>query len=284
MLQYVCEKIKDTELAIRVIDILLYHGARTEDILLQIDNLEIAKHLISCGADVNFENILGKTPLIASILRQNFDMANLFLKNGADTSSLNKYRDGQYYLMHTLTKREMARAIGFMVKLKSVNVDITTENTRRTPLYYAAKRCHLGMVRMLVKAGSNINIEDKPRDDRYPFSPLEYTVRCTKDLEVLKALAASKFFDANIVLRDPYVPFKFLEYLWHDNIDIDRQDKGSCRTMIHHAASVGNRKVFDFLLKKGARTDIKDKYGQTADDYFNDRIVKNDSTARIIIL
>lgn len=55
--------------------------------------------------------------------------------------------------------------------------------------------------------------------------------------------------------------------------------------MIHHAGLCRNKKAFSFLLEKGAGTVIKDKDGQTADDYFNGRTrgsSKNDLMAQII--
>ena len=60
---------------------------KSENSILHItNNLDIVKTLLSLGLDINCRNQLGRTPLHNAILKRNFEVAELLIKNGSNVN------------------------------------------------------------------------------------------------------------------------------------------------------------------------------------------------------
>ena len=87
---------------------------------IEDENLELVKHVIDLGVDVNLEDGNGRTPLRIAIYKNNLEIITLLSKNGANLNSI--------------------------------------DSLRWTPLTYAIeKKKNLEIVKLLVENGADIN-------------------------------------------------------------------------------------------------------------------------------
>jgi ankyrin repeat protein len=133
------------------------------------NNYGIVELLINKGADVNYENKNGKTPLLAAIDNSNrekhekekgkennyevsCDIVKLLIDKGANVSALNK--DGINPIEHAIYGNNYE----IMDLLFEKGVKINDKNgSGNTPLHLAVYRNNLAMVNFLIGKGADIN-------------------------------------------------------------------------------------------------------------------------------
>ena len=126
--------------------------------------LELARLLLTAGADVNAKNKWGSTPLHAAAREGHTEAVRLLLEAGADVNAENE--DGETPLHwaawegHTDVVR-LLLAAGADVNAKDKDV--------RTPLHLAAKKERPDVVRLLLEAGADAN-----GTSRWKLTPLDY--------------------------------------------------------------------------------------------------------------
>lgn len=184
-------------------------------------DLELVKLLLEKGADINKKSTDGSFPLIVSIWRQEPDLSKFLLEKGANPDMTyeektplfvavfkGKYKFVEILLqfnanVNTSTSRNetplMAAAIhGYdaltSLLLKQPNIIVDAQNVgHNTALYLAAKHWHFKIVKKLLEAGSNPNIQCE--DNRTALMLAVYNM----DIEMINLLMSYK---ANINAQD----------------------------------------------------------------------------------
>lgn len=118
--------------------------------------LEDVKKLKEIGADVNYIDIRGNTPLVVACARMDFEKVEYLVKNNADVNAkeLNKY--GNYY---NNTPLMLACANGDEKTVKYLienNADVNgLGRNMNTPLMFACNRGNIRIINYLLKEGAN---------------------------------------------------------------------------------------------------------------------------------
>ncbi|KAK8010116.1 hypothetical protein PG990_009081 [Apiospora arundinis] len=118
------------------------------------NDLETATLLINHGADVNFRNVSGWSPLSIAHSEGYHDLARLLVDRGADY----KHQDSDGY-----AQLHSAAAVGELELVRLLinhGAEVNAQTTEReTPLYFAALHDNLEVVKFLVKHGADINVQ-----------------------------------------------------------------------------------------------------------------------------
>jgi uncharacterized protein len=117
-------------------------------------NLPVVRQLIALGADINFANINGFTPLMAACQWKRRDVIKFILAKGASLTLVD-YPTGRTALMHACLSGsaecvEILLQAGAAVRMK--------DSYGMTALMLAAMTGETEMVRHLVKAGAEMDV------------------------------------------------------------------------------------------------------------------------------
>lgn len=131
-------------LSIKQIDSLLERGAslnagEESPLFFALEQPAVVRHLVSRGADVDYANPFGKTPLFYAIQTNDHKLVALLLKMGAradHTYASSSPNADQYDCRYNLT------------------------HTNRTTLMHAAQHADVKMIKMLLKAGAPLAASD----------------------------------------------------------------------------------------------------------------------------
>ena len=125
---------------------------------IEINNIEIMKWLIfkSLGADLNFTNFCGSTPLTFAILKGNLDIIELLVKSGADINFEDKLR------WIPLTRAIEAENIDIVRFLCQKGADLNMKvSTGWTPIVKAVSKDNMEIIRLLIDKSADVNLSDK---------------------------------------------------------------------------------------------------------------------------
>lgn len=216
---------------------LLHHLARNPDFT---SGVELAKTLLSLGADVNAVDEFKNTPLHVSALYENEQIFKLLLNWEANMNSrCSLGRTALHCLaLNPQFSRSLELAIDLLVGRRGnrgadVNIGDASGNT---PLHLAAKHGHLKMLELLLRTKVEVDARNIAGQ-----TALHY-------LAARKSLAAVKLAS------------KMLSY--EHRADVNAK-AGSGRIPLHLAASWANLDMVKLLLHKGADVDRKDYSGFT---------------------
>ncbi len=130
-------------------------------------------YLINAGANINYEDTHGNTPLYYTIKEPKyFDLTDKLIRNGAD---INKKYESNNTLLHEAAL--VNNVIGIKLLLDAgMKVDILNSNNQ-TPLHIACKTYppNLEVIQQLVSRGAPLNVYDSNKN-----TPLIYLVVNTK--------------------------------------------------------------------------------------------------------
>src|SRR5271157_1353911 len=119
-------------------------------------NLSKVKELLSQGADVNFRNNYGATPLIEASLRGYEAMVRTLLEHGADVGTADTVFGATALNFAALTGQ--AQVVEFLLKW---GADVNAKDfDGRTALFEAALGGHTGVVAVLLEKGADIHVRD----------------------------------------------------------------------------------------------------------------------------
>lgn len=129
------------------------------------------------------KDILGRTPLHQAIQRRDIRTVRLFLESRVDLSqrSLNKLS-----VLHIAACQGHTKMVELLVR-HAPNLASTLDATGRTPFWYAARGCHLGVMK-LFSTRPDINVDQK---DDYGLSPAAVAARDGR-YELLRSLLRMK--------------------------------------------------------------------------------------------
>ncbi|RLN73916.1 hypothetical protein BBJ28_00009921, partial [Nothophytophthora sp. Chile5] len=140
---------------------LLEHGANDESKNMSLipaahfGHLPVVKMLLDTGADQNFANMKGTTPLMRAAQEGRDAVVKFLIEKGADTCAANN--EGMTALMLAAQRGHASIATTLMQSGSNVN-----KQTRQgsTALLLAAKRGHTAAVEALMTAGADIFLKD----------------------------------------------------------------------------------------------------------------------------
>mmetsp|Transcript_3302 Transcript_3302/g.7729 ORF Transcript_3302/g.7729 Transcript_3302/m.7729 type:complete len:621 (-) Transcript_3302:230-2092(-) len=190
------------------------------------DNDEMSELLIKNGADVNIasaEN--GQTPLHIACSDGSSKVAKILIVCGSDMERKTLNDETALHLATAYNHPDIA------TMLYEAKADLTATNHIGNPLHYAISEKHEDLTRMMIKW--KVDIEAKDRDGDAPL-----------------ALAAMKGFRLAV------------ELLVEEKADIEAKSNED-RTALHHASSQGHKDLVIFLLDHGAPINVQTIYGQT---------------------
>jgi len=228
-------------------------------------SLESARLLVEGGADFNYKEPQGYTPLLVGILNGQYELAAMLVDKGAKTD------DGALWM--TVEARDMDKS-----------------DKHPAPTDYGKVKS-LDMMRILIDHGAPVDGGLKQRLPQRAImegggpavgSPLYRAARST-DLEAMRLLlergADPKYVTANkstVLMSAAGQNFnketgtggeqkdaiEAIRLLIAKGVDVNAaNDLG--QTAMHFAAQKGSEKVIEFLAENGAKLDPKDKRGKT---------------------
>jgi ankyrin repeat protein len=153
---------------------------------------DMAKLLISKGADVNIKTGKGQTPLMGACASGKEEIARLLLSKGADVNVKSNDGTGTFtYCIMSIFSDFASTSLAELLLSKGANVDEASDTgpvAGYTPLMMAAVNKKHDLVKFLIKHGANVNA--KAKDGSTPLS------MATKDndpamVKLLKGLGAN---------------------------------------------------------------------------------------------
>ena len=125
---------------------------------------EMAKLLISKGADINITTYSGDSPLMAACFLSE-DIVELLLSKGADINAKNKDETGVFtYCIMGIMQGRVSTALADRLISEGANVDEATtsgEVAGYTPLIMVANNEQYDLVKFLIAKGANVNAKTK---------------------------------------------------------------------------------------------------------------------------
>ncbi|KAF1849544.1 uncharacterized protein K460DRAFT_415889 [Cucurbitaria berberidis CBS 394.84] len=126
---------------------------------------ENCRFLLRHGANINWLDSNGLTPLMHAIKLESFEMVVYLLSEGANVN-ITGVR-GQSAL-HVSTQERNEWIFELLLKQDGLDIDATDDNGL-TAMHLCAKQNNIGFARKLVHAGANLEIKDKSGRDRTPL-------------------------------------------------------------------------------------------------------------------
>lgn len=236
-------------------------GMRPLHLAAEGGHAKVIELLISKGADFNARNSKGQTPLHLTIRSENIEAAkesiDLLLSKGADLDA--KDSSGSTVLDEA--------ALGFTPR--KVFEFLLSKGAKISSIHLAAYRGDVERVRSFMKEG--VDVDAKKTENQ--LTPLDYAVRGRrfKTAKFLVAEGANPNGSAKDMPALPYAIMhgnnKIAECLLSNGADPNSQGRQSGMPVLHIAVLVGNKEMVDLLIKNGADVKARDKREKTALDY-----------------
>jgi ankyrin repeat protein len=208
----------------------------------QQGDIESARVLLSVGANVNEAAPNGMTPLLIAASSGRGAFATFLLDNGADPNAA----DGRGYtaLHYGASNRsllEMLKAL--LTQGANPNAQLVKGETGATPFFLAAAGGNVNAMRTLAAGGADPLIVTKENSTALMAAAGVGRFESRSDAQNRNALDAVKLAaelgtDVNAVGENGW-------------------------TALHGAAYTGSDAIVQFLVEKGAKLDVLDKFGQT---------------------
>ncbi len=242
--------------------------------------------MLEQGADVNYQDSYGDTPLSAAVTSGNVDMTVLLLEKGADIEC--KSKNGCTPLQLAING-ENKEIVSLLIE-KGANIECETENG--TPLQLAVTGKNKEIVSLLIEKGANIEHEtedgfpplqlavgDKEivslliekganieHESRNGFTPLQHSIM-KENKEVLSLLIER---GANIEheAEDGITPLinailkknkEMVSTLLEKGVDIDHESKNGL-TPLRFAIAANDKEIVSLLIEKGADVNLESPY------------------------
>lgn len=151
-----------------IVKILIARGANVNSgnesaIFSALRNKNKVKLLLLNGAQVNYKNSFGKTPIFYAVEFDDYAMSELLASNGADLNA-------KYISNHEKTALLGSNSFPFYVKFCGIN------HTSRTLLMHAAQKSSLKIVKFLIANGVDLSASDD-----LGYNALDYAILGGRD-------------------------------------------------------------------------------------------------------
>uniref|UniRef100_A0A6P7GT41 Uncharacterized protein LOC114341900 n=1 Tax=Diabrotica virgifera virgifera TaxID=50390 RepID=A0A6P7GT41_DIAVI len=195
-------------------------------LIFAVENRNYAEvtRLLDKGVDVNYIDPLGNSPLHTAVDIKNFEIAELLLKRNANVNT-NVNRFGQ---------------------------------SIPSPLYWAARRGHLGVLKLLIAYGASL--ETKCSNGLLPI----HVAAEKGHFKIVKYFVENKLYHVDICTRTLRTPLSFavvgghsaiIKYLIKCNADVTKADISNRSSAFRHACKVTRGDLIEALIRKGFKLD-----------------------------
>ncbi|CAL8068065.1 unnamed protein product [Calicophoron daubneyi] len=238
----------------------------TEDKLLQTalhkaadrDNLEVVRLLVKQGADLENQDRDGNTPLLLASSQGHVQLVKALIDAGANLRAQEKNAKSAVYICAEENRHELLEVLLACPLGKSLIPvpDIFND----TPLHVAAKRGHLEIVKLLIKAGVDLSVKNErertalhyaARNGRLPVARLL--------LDHAPGLISERDEDGNTAIHlaadNGHQAITELLLMAGATVDSPNTEKW---TPLDCAAANGHRSCAEILLKNGSPVDPLD--------------------------
>lgn len=252
--------------AVQIGDLLTY----VERALSEVD-LDVVKHLVAKGVDINYADEYGNTVLSFVVRSAKLDIVKYLIERGANTNAIDKF--GDTVLMEAIYTGELNR-----VKcLVEHNANVNRRTELGTTALIRALECekfNSEIVIYLVKCGADVNVVDK-----YGNTPLSLAARLPKEgFGIVVKCLIERGADIHYVNKSG-------DKIWNTilmrAIDVGNMDVIMClvehgadpntkfggvggHTVLMFAAAKGDINAVRHLVKYGAKINVKNAHGVTA--------------------
>ena len=198
---------------------------------VQRGNIEKVRDMLDKGADVNVCKSRDdkSVPLYWALANGHEELATLLVQHGADVNA--KYGGGP--LLCDAARDGNTDSVKFLLD-NGADVGIKAKSDGSTPLHLASYGCHLGIAKMLVDKGADINAKSNGG-----WTPLH---------EAAKGIEEK---------RESTV-----RYLIQSGADVNAKSEWG-QTPLHEAARFGYTDAVKVLIEKGADVNAIDNFGAT---------------------
>ncbi|WP_041223614.1 ankyrin repeat domain-containing protein [Deferribacter desulfuricans] len=229
------------------------------------ESFKLIKKLIDKGIDVNIRDDFGITPLLLSIEKQRFDIANYFLQHGADINSkdicgrtlihnfiANYVYTSEYYQL--IDNKNYMEIIEFMIHNGAK--PNTKDNIGQTPLATIGNsKISLKIAEYLISLGLDVDDRDVFGLSSVIYAWLEKSydllnlyLKYSKEISVSDVKKYDLLTFLECFLKD--YDYKTINYIYNTSIT---------HTPLHLAIDTNDIKVIDFFLKKGIYINARDE-------------------------
>lgn len=259
--------------SVDVVELLLSHGAHVNAgtksggssliVAARRGNLDVVELLIKNGASIDAQNTHGLTALFAAVDKGWESIVSLLLDSGADVNRTSK--EGITPLMRSVL---VAKSLGdpeILRLLLAHGVDVnarTPRPERTTALMMAVQVEEIETVKLLLAAGADV---DMKYNDEHDSIELAHRKDNLVLADLLKEHGEKGQAKPNIIDAVKQGDLdRVKEILVEKPRHVHIVTAHSRWTPLHLAAMTGNKKMVEFLLARGAKTDATNKSGQTA--------------------
>ncbi|XP_050499211.1 putative ankyrin repeat protein RF_0381 isoform X2 [Diabrotica virgifera virgifera] len=195
-------------------------------LMFAVENGDYAEvtRLLDKGVDVNYIDPLGNSPLHTAVDIKNFEIAELLLKRNANVNT-NVNRFGQ---------------------------------SIPSPLYWAARRGHLGVLKLLIAYGASL--ETKCSNGLLPI----HVAAEKGHFKIVKYFVENKLYHVDICTRTLRTPLSFavvgghsaiIKYLIKCNADVTKADMSNRRSPFRYGCNENREDLIETLIRKGFKLD-----------------------------
>ena len=216
-------------------------------------NIQILDLFLRAGADVNFKNVIGDTPLIASILWKSPEMMGKLIKAGADPNSTNLKKGSP---LHAAIIREDITLTEYLL---DAGADMNAQTiSGETPLLTAMKFDPVYLVKninKLIDLGADVNLSDNEKR-----SPLHVAAEMNNPALVQRLIEAGSAIDAQtdngstalyIAASKNYIAIVKILLDANANRGIGKNSTNSIRTPLIEAKAKNNTAIARLLETRG---------------------------------
>ena len=212
----------------------------------------IAKLLISKGADVNFKCVDGDTPLRLAALYGHTEVAELLVAKGAN---VNIKDDSGSSLLHFGAKNNRPRLVELLLK---AGADVYAKDTYgRTPVHNAAASANKEILKLFITKDVDLNVKDEGSRTALDYAIINNKTNTAALLRKYNAKHGT--IHSAAFVGEVEAVKEFLTA----GIDVNAKDDVNIQTPLHRAAGQGHNEIVELLIAKGADVNATNKYGST---------------------
>ncbi|XP_034947304.1 alpha-latroinsectotoxin-Lt1a-like [Chelonus insularis] len=217
--------------------------------------------LLKKGANINFQDSQGHTPLHYAVISDNIEFAQTLLEFNADVTIQDKLGKNVLHLACQYSNNQCTSVLlNFNIDINAVDIE------KRTALHMAVKAQNYSAVQLILKKNPNINMKDKFNKTALHLSIeseclpiIELLLKNQANVNITDTLGRTALHIASI---NPNIKTKIIEFILNSTYDINLKDNDG-RTAAHLAALNHNFRTLEYLLEQNANVNAKNFHEKT---------------------